>query len=250
VDFKATKALVTGGSRGIGRAIVLALAEAGAGCIGINYLRNAELAQQVADEVRARGSHAILLPGDIGVQEQAEGAVRRFLEEAGGIDILVNNGGYGQPGSIRTVTPEDWAHTLNVHVSGPFWCARIAVPSMIGRGSGRILNISSIAGRRGVSGILAYATAKSAVIGFTMSLARELAEFNILVNAIAPGIIETDFHAADTEEYRRNSTQNRIPLHCYGSPEAIASAALAILGNDYITGELVAVDGGLGMRVA
>jgi NAD(P)-dependent dehydrogenase (short-subunit alcohol dehydrogenase family) len=244
------RALVTGASRGIGRAIVLGLAAAGASCLGINYIANLGRAEEVAAAACPMGCGAVLLPGDIGVRAQAEAVVRRFIEEAGGIDILVNNAGQAQPGSIQTVESEAWERALSVHVNGAFWCCRVAVPAMIAAGGGRILNISSIAGRRGVAGAIAYVTAKAAVIGFTQGLARELADYNILVNAIAPGIVETDFHAGDSEEFRRHSTQNRIPVHRYGNPEEVADAALMVLRNDYITGEVIAVDGGLGMRVA
>ena len=250
MELKGTRALVTGASRGIGRAIALALAEAGAACVGISYLNHAEQASSLAKEIEAAGSHALILSGDTGVQEQAEAMVRSFVAEAGGIDILVNNAGTSAPGRIDTVSPEAWDHTLRVHVSGPFWSSRIAAPVMMTQKHGRILNLTSIAGRRGVSGAIAYSTAKAAVVGFTQSLARELADYNILVNALSPGLIDTDFHAATPAEIRKKNVDIRVPLHRYGSAEEVAEAALFLLRSDYITGEIMTIDGGLGMRVA
>lgn len=250
MELKGTRALVTGASRGIGRAIALALARQGAACVGINYVRRVERAREVADEIQVAGCRAVLLPADIGVREQAEEVVHRFIAEAGGIDILVNNAGAGAPGGIEAVSPNDWDRALRVHVSGPFWCSRIAVPVMMAQGHGKILNIGSIAGRRGVAGAIAYCTAKSAVIGLTQSLARELADYNILVNALAPGLIDTDLHAQVPAEVRKHNIDNRVPLHRYGTVEEIAEAALFLLRSDYITGEVLPVDGGLGMRVA
>ncbi|MCC7355004.1 MAG: SDR family oxidoreductase [Anaerolineae bacterium] len=250
MELKGTRALVTGGSRGIGRAIALALGRAGAACVGISYLSQEEQACALAKEIEAAGARAIVLSGDMGVQEEAEEVVRRFIAEAGGIDILVNNAGTSAPGRIDTVSPAFWDYTLRVHVSGPFWCSRIAAPAMMSQKRGRILNITSIAGRRGVAGAIAYSTAKAAVVGFTRSLARELADYNILVNALSPGLIDTDFHAKTPPEMRKNNVDNRVPLHRYGSAEEVAEAALFILRSDYITGETLPVDGGLEMRVA
>lgn len=250
MELRGVRALVTGASRGIGRAIALALASEGAACVGIGYLSMVKLARRVAQEIEAAGSRAILLPGDIRVQEHAEGIVHRFITEAGGIDVLVNNAGQPAPGYIYTIAPEEWDRALSLHVSAPFWSSRVAVETMMLQRSGRILNISSLAARRGVAGAVAYCTAKSAVIGFTRSLARELVDYGILVNALAPGIVDTDFHAEDTPEFRQNATENRIPLHRYGTAAEIAQAALFVLRHDYVTGEVLAVDGGLGMRVA
>ena len=250
MELNGTRALVTGASRGIGRAIALALAQEGAACVGISYLNQAEQATGLAKEIEAAGSRALVLSGDAGVQEQAEEIVRRFIAEAGGIDILVNSAGASAPGRIDTVSPEVWDHTLRVHVSGPFWSSRIAAPVMMSQKHGRILNIGSIAGHRGIIGAIAYSTAKAAIVGFTLSLARELADYNILVNALAPGLIDTDFHAKTPPEIRKNNVDNRVPLHRYGSAKEEAEAALFLLRSDYITGEVLTIDGGLEMRVA
>jgi 3-oxoacyl-[acyl-carrier protein] reductase len=250
MEIEGTRALVTGGSRGIGRAIALALARAGAAWVGISYLSQKEQACALAHDLEAAGARALVLSGDMGIQEEAEEVVRRFIAEAGSIDILVNNAGTSAPGRIDTVSPALWDHTLRVHVSGPFWCSRVAAPVMMAQRRGRILNITSIAGRRGVAGAIAYSTAKAAIVGFTKSLARELADYNILVNALSPGLIDTDFHAKTPPEVRKNNVDNRIPLHRYGTAEEVAEAALFILRSDYITGETLPVDGGLEMRVA
>ena len=250
MELKGTRALVTGASQGIGRAIALTLAREEAAWVGVGYRSQVEKARHVVDEIQAAGSRAIFLPGDVGVQEQAEGVVLRFIAEAGGIDILVNNAGGPAPGRIDTISPEEWDRALRVLIYGAFWCTRIAVPVMMSQRRGRILNISSIVARRGIAGNVAYCTGKSALIGFTQSLARELADYNILVNELAPGLTDTDMHAQVSAEVRRHNVDTRIPLHRYGTTEDMAEAALFLLRHDYITGEVLGIDGGLGMRLA
>lgn len=250
MELQGTRALVTGASRGMGRAIALALAHQKVAWVGVGYRSQAERARSVADGIEAAGSHAVLLPGDIGDQEQAEGIVRWFLAEAGGIDILVNNAGAAAPGGIDAISPEEWDRALRVLIYGPFWCTRIAAAVMMEQRGGRILNVSSIVARRGISGNIAYCTGKAALTGFTRSLARELADHNILVNELAPGIVDTDMHAHISAEVRKHNVDHRIPLHRYGVADDVAEAALFLLRQDYMTGEVLAIDGGLGMRLA
>jgi len=242
--------LVTGASRGIGRAIVLALAREGAAFVGIGYRKHADDAKALAQEVSALGTEPILLAGDLTVQSEAEGIVRRFLQEAGGIDVLVNNAGAPAPGRIDQISPEDWDRGMRLLVYAPFWCTRIAAPAMMAQRKGRIVNFSSIVARRGIANNICYVTGKAAMIGFTMALACELADYDVLVTEMAPGLIETEFNGPIDPEVRRKNNETRIPLHRYGTPEDIAEGVLFLLRQDYMTGEVLALDGGFGMRLA
>ena len=250
MEVKASRALVTGASRGMGRAIALALAREGAACVGIGYRMHAGDAKALAIEVQSLGARPILLAGDLTLQAEAEGLVRRFLQEAGGIDVLVNNAGAPAPGRIDQISPEDWDRGMRLLVYAPFWCTRIAAPVMMAQRKGRIINFSSIVARRGIANNVCYVTGKAAVIGFTMALARELADHNVLVAEVAPGLIETEFNGPIDPEVQRKNNETRIPLHRYGTPEEIAESVLFLVRQEYMTGEVLAMDGGFGMRLA
>jgi len=249
VDLQRCRALITGGSRGIGRAIALALARE-EGRVGINYYRHQEAAEETAEAVRELGGEAVVLRGDVSERKEAKRMIQGFLAVFGGIDILVNNAGMNVPGTITGLTDEAWQRALGVHLSGAFYCTRAAVPSMIEQGRGKILIMSSVSGLRGGTNYLAYGTVKAGLLGFTRCLARDLADDGILVNAICPGITETDFHADMSPEARERNKQQRVPLHRFARPEEVADVALFLLRNDYITGETVVLDGGLTMRIA
>ena len=248
MDFKGSRTLITGASRGIGRAIALALAERG-GKVGINYVNNAAAAADVVREVQARGSEALLLQGDVADKEQAESIVQQFVEHYGGIDALVNNAGSAMNGTIFTLTDEDWQHTIGVHVNGAFYCTRAAARHMIEQKHGRIVNMSSVAALRGVPNATAYAMVKAALVSFTQCTAMDLADYGITVNAVCPGLIDTDFHAATPSDKRAYNTEKRVPLHRYGTAGEVAEAALFMLQSDFITGETIVVDGGMSMRI-
>lgn len=247
-ESKGKLALVTGSSRGIGKAAALAFAARGCH-VAVHYQGSRDAAEGVAAAARDLGVRSQAFQADIGV----EADIIRLFEEVraslGHPDILVNNAGTGCSPNLLELTTEQWEHTLAVHVSGPFHCCRQAVPHMQEQRWGRIVNISSVAGLRGLPMALAYSTAKGAVIPFTQTLARSLADWNILVNAVSPGIIRTDFHRAMTEEARRNNLVNRIPVHREGQPEDIGEAIAWLAEQNYITGENLVVDGGLTMRI-
>jgi 3-oxoacyl-[acyl-carrier protein] reductase len=248
VELRGCRTLITGGSRGIGRAIALALAWKG-GRIGINYVHNSDAAKRTAQEVHQLGGGAVVLAGDVACKEQAEGVVQQFVESVGGIDILVNNAGMPVPGSISTLTDEAWQRAIGVHLNGAFYCTRAAVPHMIEQRSGKIIVMSSVAALRGVPNGLAYCVVKSGLLAFTRCLAHDLADYGITVNALCPGLIETDFHGSISPEVWEHNIKDRVPMHRYGQPEEVADAALFLLRHDYITGEMIVIDGGLSMRI-
>lgn len=248
MDLQGCRVLITGGSRGIGRAIALALAKEQCK-IGINYVSHPDAAGLTVKEVEQLGGQAVALAGDVGHKDQAYQMVRQFQKTFGSIDVLINNAGMSIPGTILTLSEEDWQRGLDVHMSGTFYCTRAVVPSMIERCSGKIILMSSVSALRGGPSFMAYAAVKAGVLGFTRCLAYDLAEYGITVNALCPGLIDTDFHAATTPERRANNINNRVPLHRYGTAEEVADAALLLLRNDYITGEAITIDGGLAMRI-
>ncbi len=249
MDLKGRKALVTGGSRGIGRATALLLAQEGAD-VAINYVSNERAAQEVAKRIEALGRRTLVLRGDVGDPHQVEAVFAAIQERWDGLDVLVNNAGGRCDGTVLETDESAWEGTLGVHVLGTVRCCRLALPAMIEKGEGVIVNISSTAGLRGVRRMAAYATAKAAVAHLTRCLAVEASDHNVRVNCVAPGITETDFHAVTPPEFLKHSVDNRILLHRIGKPEEVAQAVVFLVKNDYITGEVVTVDGGLTMRIA
>jgi len=235
-------ALVTGAARGIGKAIALRFAREGAS-VGLIDLRDTrELAQQMKKD----GYQALALNADITDHEAVNATVDAVVRELGTIDILVNNAGIIVRGSILDLTYEAWRKVLDVNVNGTFNCCKAVVPHMIRHQGGRILNITSIAGKMGdITASPAYGTSKGAVNTLTKSLARQLAEYRITVNAIAPHAIETDMSAEWPEEKRRQIIAS-IPLKRLGKPEEVAEAALFLVSDNasFITGEILDLNGG------
>ncbi len=243
------RALVTGGSRGIGRAVAVALANRGAR-VAITYFGNSDGADETVRLCREAGAaEARAYQGDVGCRADVERAVSDLDAAWGGLDVVMNNAGYGQPGKLMDLTEEQWDRTFQTHVKGAFYVCRATVPLLRKSDAGVIINVGSVAGLRGLPGACVYGTVKGAVIQFTRCLAWELADENIRVNAICPGIVRTDFHAAMTEEAKQHNLKNRVPLHREGTPEDIAQMVLAMIDNTYLTGETVVVDGGLTMRI-
>ncbi len=194
-------ALVTGGSRGIGEAIVYALAEEGAD-IGINYVRNKELAEQICESVRKKnGVKAITLKADVSVPDEVQEMVDTMLQEFGRIDVLVNNAAIVVQTKLVDTTLEDWNRMFAVNMTGVFLCTKAVLPSMLERKEGRIINFASQLAQLGAAELTAYSATKGGVISFTKSLARELARDGILVNCIAPGTTETDILADISPEW-------------------------------------------------
>ena len=240
-------ALVTGGSRGIGKAIVLALAGAGAD-VAINYAGNIAAAQEVASEVEAMGRKAVLVQGDVADTTVAAGIIEKVVTELGKIDILVNNAGITRDALLVRMKEEDWDAVLTTNLKGVFNCTKAAVKYMMKQKSGKIVNISSVVGVTGNASQANYAAAKAGCIGFTKSVAKELGSGGINVNAIAPGLIATDM-TKDLPEKVIKEMESGIPLKRVGEPKDVANAVLFLVSEEaaYITGQTLNVDGGMVM---
>ena len=249
MQLSGRKALVTGASRGIGKATALALAQEGAD-VAVNYVSNERAAREVAEQIQAMGSRALVLQADVSDGEQVKAMFRRIQEEWGSLDVLVNNAGGRCDGPLLDLEDSAWEQALAVHLLGTVRCCRLALPGMIEKREGVIVNMGSTAGLRGVRNMAAYATVKAAVMHLTRCLAFEASQHNVRVNCVAPGITDTDFHAVTPPEFIKHSIDNRILLHRVGRPEEVAQAVLFLVRNDYVTGEVVTVDGGLTMRIA
>lgn len=240
-------AIVTGGTRGIGRAIVTALCRAGADC-AFTYSARSELADSLTAEVQALGRKALPLRLDVRDAEGAKGLVESVKKEFGRLDILVNNAGITRDKSLLSMTQEDWTEVVDTNLTGVFNTTRASIITFLKQKSGSIVNISSVSGIHPLPGQVNYAAAKAGIIGFTKSLAKEAAPYNVRVNAVAPGFIETDMTAGLTAAMREKSLQT-IPLGRFGTVEDVAQAVLFLVSDasQYITGAVIPVDGGLGM---
>ena len=237
-------ALVTGSSRGIGKAIALELGRSGMTTI-VNFKDAKPEAQNTFDEIVRLGGRAAVYQADISDETAVKGMFDFIHHEFGGADVLVNNAGINLDRSLRKMRFDDWKRVLDVNLSGMFLCCQSALPHMIDRKYGRIVNISSIIGRTGAFGQTNYAAAKSGVLGLTKSLAFEVAKYNITVNAICPGYIDTDMVAGMPDEMLKQ-IESGIPLQRLGKPEEIARMArFLILEGDYMTGSTLNVNGGL-----
>jgi NAD(P)-dependent dehydrogenase (short-subunit alcohol dehydrogenase family) len=242
-------ALVTGGTRGIGAATALALARDGANVVISS--RNADAdAQQTKGEIEALGVRCEMILADCGQASQCAELVAQAAAAFGGLDVLVHAAGGAVPGGLMEVTPEAWNAAFDVHVHAVYHLSRAAVPHMRKGREGAIILISSTAGKLGVMGNLAYQTVKGALPQFTRALARELANDNIRVNCVAPGVIRTKFHEHMSAEQKKLNLEHRIPLHREGTPKQVADAIVMLVKNDYITGDTVTIDGGLTSRIA
>lgn len=239
-------AVVTGAGRGIGRAIALKFAAEGADIACVS--RTAENSAKVAGEIRALGRKAWAHAVDVADAKAVTEAGEKILAEAGRVDILVNNAGVTRDGLLMRMSEEDWDTVLDTNLKGAFLFTKALARAFVKQRSGRIINVASIVGLIGNAGQCNYASSKAALIGFTKSVARELASRGITVNALAPGFIETDMTAVINEEARKQLTQ-KIPLGCLGTPEDIAHAALFLASPAarYVTGQVLTVDGGMAM---
>ncbi len=243
--LRAKTALVTGAARGIGRAIALRFAAEGASVVLADLLDTVETAQSVT----RCGGRALSVQVDITDSAAVARAVSRSLEAFGSIDILVNNAGIIARGTILELTEETWKKVLDVNVNGTFNCCKAVIPIMMRNRCGRILNITSVAGKTGdITAAPVYGTSKGAINAFTKSLARQLAEFGITANAIAPHAIETDMSAQWSSE-KRAGVIAAIPLGRLGTPDEVAEAALFLVSEraGFITGEVLDLNGGFFM---
>ena len=234
-------ALVTGGSRGIGKACALHLAQAGYNVV-INYAGNEEAANKTVSELEALGVKAEAVKFDISNHDEAQEAVAKIIEKYGRIDVLVNNAGITRDGLFMRMSKENWDAVINTNLTGAFNVTQPVIKVMMKQRSGAIVNMASIVGIYGNAGQANYAAAKAGLIGFTKSLAKELASRNIRVNAIAPGFIATDM----TKGLDSEAIADHIPLKRLGQPEDIAKTVKFLCEEgSYITGQVIQVDGGL-----
>ena len=247
-DLAGKVAIVTGGSRGIGRAISLALARHGARVV-VNYLANASAAEATAREIIACGGQCLTVQADVSKSEEVHRLIDQVLDTLGRIDILVNNVGITQDDLIVRMSEKKWDQVLNANLRSAFLCTRAALRPMLRQRWGRIINISSVGGMVGNAGQANYAAAKAGLIGFTKAVAKEVASRNITVNAVAPGFVDTE-QTRNISDRQREAITRTIPLGRAASPEDIAPAVLFLASEEagYITGHVLNVDGGVVMH--
>jgi 3-oxoacyl-[acyl-carrier protein] reductase len=240
LDLQNRVALVTGGSRGIGKAIALALAAAGA-AVAVNYRERVEEAEAVAERIRESGRRAATFGADVSLHIAVQSMVHDIDVELGPIDILVNNAGAAAARGLDDITEEDFDHALAVNLKSAFLCTQAVLPGMRARRWGRIVNVSSIGARIGAGSVsIAYAAAKAGIEGLTRGYALRLASEGISVNAVAPGLIATEMGQPLIDA----GVAARIPVGRAGTGEEIAQAVLLLVGNAFMTGQTVAVNGG------
>lgn len=238
-------AIVTGASRGIGKAVALALAAEGA-AVAVNYASSSQAADAVVAEIQDQGGAAIALQADVSQADQVDALLNAVMEKWGRVDVLVNNAGITRDTLLLRMKPEDWQAVINLNLTGVFLCTRAVSKVMLKQKSGRIINIASVAGQMGNPGQANYSAAKAGVIGFTKTVAKELATRGITVNAVAPGFITTDM----TDGLKSDEILKFIPLGRYGQPEEVAGLVRFLAADAaaaYITGQTLNVDGGMVM---
>ncbi len=238
-------ALVTGASRGIGKAAAIALVNQGAKVV-VNYARSSEAAEAIVQEITAAGGEAIALQADVSQAEQVDNLIKQTLDKFGRIDVLVNNAGITKDTLLLRMKLEQWQAVIDLNLTGVFLCTKAVSKTMLKQRSGRIVNIASVAGQMGNPGQANYSAAKAGVIGFTKTVAKELANRGITVNAVAPGFIETDM----TQDLKSDKIIDFIPLGRYGKPEEVAGTIRFLAADPaaaYITGQVFNVDGGMVM---
>ncbi|MBO5245284.1 MAG: 3-oxoacyl-[acyl-carrier-protein] reductase [Selenomonadales bacterium] len=240
-------ALVTGASRGIGRAVAIALAKNGAK-IAVNYAGNQAAAEEVKQIIEQNGGEAILVQADVSNIESVDAMVAQVMDAFGRIDILVNNAGITRDTLLMRMKEADWNAVIQTNLTGVFYVTKAVSKIMMKQRSGKIVNMSSVVGLMGNAGQANYAAAKAGVIGFTKSMAKELAARNITVNAIAPGFIATDMTAVLSDKVKEDLA-TKIPMGRLGEADDIAAAVLFLVSDSasYITGQTLNVDGGMVM---
>jgi 3-oxoacyl-[acyl-carrier protein] reductase len=238
-------AIVTGASRGIGRATAIALATEGAAVV-VNYASSSGAADEVVADIETMGGQAIAVKANVGNSDEVDALIAATMEKFGRIDVLVNNAGITRDTLLLRMKLEDWQAVIDLNLTGVFLCTRAVSKIMLKQKSGRIVNITSVAGQMGNAGQANYSAAKAGVIGFTKTVARELASRAITVNAVAPGFIATDM----TNDLNAEPILQMIPLARYGQPEEVAGMIRFLAGDPaaaYVTGQVFNVDGGMVM---
>ena len=242
-------AVVTGASRGVGRAIALAYAREGANVV-VNYASNEAAADQVVREIEALGRKAVKIQGDVARKEEATAVIQKAKDHFGRLDILVNNAGFSKPAMLLKMTEEQWDQVVDLHLKGAFLCTQAAAQIMKEQKSGKMINVTSVAGLVGTVGQINYSAAKGGLLSFTKSAARELARYNICVNVISLGIVATDMtEKIRSDEKLKEIYMRRILLERFAEPDDITPAFVFLASDEanYITGQLLCVDGGYGM---
>jgi 3-oxoacyl-[acyl-carrier protein] reductase len=244
MELEGKVAIVTGGTRGIGRAIVLDLAAQGAD-IALNYRKSADLAQELAETIREMGRRVLIIQADVSSFDDAQAMVEKVLDEFERVDILINNAGMNWDGVVWKMSEDQWDRVIEVDLKGTFNYTRAVTPIFREQSSGKIVNITSINGLRGKFGQTNYSAAKAGVIGFTKACARDLGRYNINVNSVAPGLIETEM-VKEAPEKVREMALAEIVLGRLGLPEEVAYVVtfLCTEKGRHITGQVIQVDGG------
>lgn len=240
-------AIVTGGSRGIGRAIACCLAEEGAN-VAVIFAGNTAAAEETLQQIKEKGGNAISIQCDVANEEAVAAMVKEVKDTFGGVDILVNNAGITRDGLLMRMKTSDWQAVLDTNLTGAFFCTKAVTKLMMKQRSGAIVNLTSVVGLTGNAGQANYAAAKAGIIGFTKSIAKELASRGIRANAIAPGCIDTDMTAVLSDAVKEEMLKT-IPLGRVAQPEEVAKAVLFLVSDcaSYITGQVLNVDGGMVM---
>jgi 3-oxoacyl-[acyl-carrier protein] reductase len=242
-------ALVTGSSRGVGRAVALGFAKQGANVV-VNYTSNENAASEVVETIQSMGSKAIAVKADVAQKPEAENLVKSAIDTFGRLDILVNNAGFTRPSMMIKMTEDQWDQVVDIHLKGAFLCAQAAGLHMKEQKSGKIINVTSVAGIVGTVGQINYSAAKGGIISMTKSIARELARYNVCANVISLGIVATDMtEKIRSDEKLKEIYMNRILLKRFAEADDIAPAFVFLASDEsnYITGQLLCVDGGYGM---
>jgi len=242
-------ALVTGSSRGVGRAVALGLAKQGANVV-VNYTSNENAASEVVETIQSMGGKAIAVKADVAQKAEAENLVNSAVDTFGRLDILVNNAGFTRPSMMIKMTEDQWDQVVDIHLKGAFLCAQAAGLHMKEQKSGKIINVTSVAGIVGTVGQINYSAAKGGIISMTKSIARELARYNVCANVISLGIVATDMtEKIRSDEKLKEIYMNRILLKRFAEADDIAPAFVFLASDEsnYITGQLLCVDGGYGM---
>ncbi len=240
-------AIITGGSRGIGKAIALKLASLGANIV-INYTSRSQQANSVVEEIKALGREALAFQADVSKLDEVQKLIKEVEAHFPTIDILVNNAGITRDNLLIRMKEEEWDQVISTNLKGTYNCTKAVIRKMIKQKSGKIINIASVVGVVGNAGQANYAASKAGIIGFTKSVAKELASRGINVNAIAPGFIQTDMTDVISEEAKQ-FLMEQIPMKQLGTPEDIANVAAFLCSEyaQYITGQVIHVDGGMSM---